>query len=156
MKKFLLSILIISAFVGTFFCNATDTNIDWYADVNVGTHIVNSEYLPYLCIEGMGEYKFFMFGGEANITIKDWAMQEFSAYGKIAAYGQFANIYGEAGLGVGFSWDLEEVVMKYKPEVKLKIDMGDYASVVKIGLTISSWEISKEDVYMSVGVQKRF
>jgi hypothetical protein len=153
MKKIILLFTILFIGLNIFATEATDT--DWYVDIDGGTYFTPLGSKPYFNVEAIYEEGIFRFGGEADIKIKDWGIEEAGIFGKVGIFGKLANIYGEIGVGIGFVSNINSTDLKYKPEAKLLIDMGDYIIQAKIGILIKD-NFDKDSAYISIGVQKRF
>lgn len=135
---------------------AVEANFDWDISLDAGTYITPIEQKPYINTEAMYEQDgWWRVGGEAEISIKNWGINEAGIFGKVAVFKKIANIYTEANVGVGFVSDMEKVELKWRPELRLMIDFGDFVLETKAGIVIKD-KIEKDNLYLSIGVQKRF
>jgi len=150
LRKYLITLLLVTLSIFTF------ANSDWSIDLDMGTLIKTNGTYPYLMTEVMYEYGFWRIGGEANIELDGWAIDKYGLFGKTVVFGKFANIYGELGLGVGYVVSDEDTMeLKYKPETKILIDMGDFYFKFKLGILIEN-EFNWDNGYFAIGIEKRF
>lgn len=150
MKKHFIVLLMVLTSVFIF------ADSDWYIDLDMGTFIKTDGTYPYLTTELMYEVGFWRIGGEANIELNGWAIDKYGLFGKTVIFGKFANIYGELGIGIGYVVNSDDTMeLKYKPETKILIDLGDFYFKFKVGILIED-EFNWENGYFAVGIEKRF
>jgi len=150
LKKYLITLLLVTLSIFTFAAN------DWYVNIDGGTLIKPTGTTPYINTELMYEWTFIRVGMEVNVELQDWSLDNYGLFGKGIVFGKFANLYGEIGVGIGYVVTNEnDMELKYKPEGKILIDMGDFYFKFKLGILIED-EFSWDNGYFAIGIEKRF
>jgi len=151
MKKFIIIILVIFVALNVF---GVDADL-WYIDLDAGSYITPQGSTPFINTEAMYEEDWWRVGGEVELTLKDWGIKDAGIFAKTNIYGHLANIYGEIGVGVGLVSDISTIKVKYKPNLKIMVDFGDFVFETEFGILIED-KLEKDNIYLSIGVQKRF
>lgn len=157
MKKFFILIIMLIMSVNIFATvEATDTSMDWFIDLDAGTYIKKQGTMPYINTEAMIERGAWRVGAQAELLLENFGIVESGLFAKNAVFWRFSNLYTEASIGVGIVSNKDsDVVIKYRPEGELRIDMGNFYVTLIVGVLLED-EWSLEDSYFSIGVQKRF